>query len=109
RVPRGRFAVARDSRIPFDDRFPVVTAFDVIEHVDALDPLASDINHHLADGGIFFFVVPVYDGPLGPVVRALDHDPTHVHKQPRAFWLEWARRHFELVDWWGLVRYLLPS
>jgi hypothetical protein len=63
----------------------------------------------LAVGGIFLFVVPVYDGPLGPVVRLLDKDPTHVHQKSRAFWLGWASRRFTVLDWWGLTRYLLPG
>src|SRR5207247_1900153 len=77
-------------------------------HIDDLDALAGEITAHLTDRGIFMFVVPVYDGPLGPLVHALDHDPTHIHKKARRFWLDWANRHFEVVDWWGLVRYLLP-
>jgi hypothetical protein len=54
------------------------------------------------------FVVPVYDGPLGWLVRRLDKDPTHVHKMPRNFWLEWAARTFEVVEWLGTYRYLTP-
>lgn len=108
RIPRARFEVARDSRIPFGDRFPAITAFDVIEHIDDLDAVAGEVGAHLVDRGIFMFVVPVYDGPLGPVVHALDRDPTHVHKEPRQFWLDWTGRHFDVVDWWGVVRYLLP-
>jgi len=32
-------------------------------------------------------VVPVYDGPFGAIVKRLDHDITHVHKEPRSFCL----------------------
>ena len=38
--------------------------------VEELEALAGEITAHLSDDGIFFFVVPVYDGPLGPIVRA---------------------------------------
>jgi hypothetical protein len=54
------------------------------------------------------FVVPVYDGPLGPVVRMLDGDPTHVHKESRDFWLDWAGERFVIQEWCGVFRYLLP-
>src|SRR5262249_18396627 len=93
----------------FPGRFGVVTAFDVVQHVPALDGVASSVNAQLADGGLFVFVVPVYDGLSGPVIRALDRDPTHVHKWPRRRWLAWAGRHFGLLDWSGTLRYLLPG
>jgi SAM-dependent methyltransferase len=109
RVPHGRFAVVRDSHIPFEERFQAITAFDVIEHIHDLEALAGEIAAHLADDGVFVFVVPVYDGPLGPLVHALDHDPTHAHKRARRFWLDWANRHFSVIEWWGIVRYLLPA
>jgi hypothetical protein len=39
----------------------------------------------------------------------LDKDPTHVHKWPRAKWLEWAERDFTVIEWNGILRYLLPT
>jgi hypothetical protein len=51
----------------------------------------------------------VYDGPTGPIIHALDHDPTHVHKRGRDFWLDWTRQHFVLNRWCGIYRYLLPG
>ena len=106
--PAVRFAVASASAVPFAGPFDTVVAFDVIEHVPDLEGVAAFINRGLAPDGTFIFVVPVYDGPLGGVVRALDKDPTHVHKQSREFWLEWAGRHFEILEWTGVFRYLLP-
>lgn len=108
-VPSARFDNIRDGKIPFDTRFNAVVAWDVIEHIPDLDAVAREVNAHLVDGGAFVFVVPVYDGPLGPVVRLLDGDPTHVHKMPRQFWLDWADRHFRVEKWWGIVRYLFPG
>lgn len=113
-VPRGRFAVgtatdgAADTEPAFEGPFGVVTALDVLEHVPKLDRAAEAIRRQLADGGLLLFVVPVYDGPLGPVVHLLDRDPTHVHKWPRRRWLDWAAREFELIDWSGALRYFLP-
>ncbi len=86
-----------------------VTACDVIEHVPDRDAAAAAIAHMLRPGGHFMLVVPVYDGVCGPLVRKLDKDPTHIHKLARQAWLTWMERHFVVLEWWGIVRYLLPG
>jgi SAM-dependent methyltransferase len=109
-MPRGRFrlgAGALDAL--FEEPFAVVTAFDVLEHVPDIEAAGRAIAAQLLAGGVLIFVVPVYDGLSGPIVHALDRDPTHVHKRGRGFWLDWASRHFDLIQWEGLVRYLLPG
>jgi SAM-dependent methyltransferase len=108
-VPRGTFAVMRDGVIPFSERFAAVTAWDVLEHIPDLDRTAADVREHLVERGVFAFAVPVYDGPLGRLVNRLDRDVTHINRFPRRFWLEWARRHFEIDYWSGAFRYLLPG
>jgi 2-polyprenyl-3-methyl-5-hydroxy-6-metoxy-1,4-benzoquinol methylase len=108
--PRGDFRVGDASQEPvFSGPFDVVTAFDVIEHVPDLDRLAGAVDEQLRGGGVFVFVVPVYDGLSGPIIRRLDHDPTHIHKWARRRWLSWASSHFDLLDWTGIIRYLLPT
>jgi len=108
--PRGVFKVApAHARKVFDQSFGVVTAFDVIEHVPEPDAVACSVIEQLADGGCFIFVVPVYDGLSGPIIRLLDRDPTHQHKWPRRRWLDWAASHFALVEWQGIFRYLFPG
>ena len=107
--PRGVFKVAAATdRDVFGTTFGVVTAFDVIEHVPDPDAVARSVTEQLVDGGCFVFVVPVYDGLSGPVIRVLDRDPTHIHKWPRKRWLEWASGHFAVLEWKGILRYLLP-
>ena len=109
RHPRAAFKVASATdRAVFPDPFGVVTAFDVLEHVADLGAVAAAVNEQLAPGGAFLFVVPVYDGLSGPIIRALDRDPTHIHKWPRRRWLDWAAAHFEVREWLGAVRYLFP-
>ena len=108
-VPGVRFEVSSAEQGVFQSPFDVITAFDVLEHLPRLDTVRSAISSSLVGGGGFVFVVPVYDGPLRPVVRALDRDPTHIHKQSRNFWLTWAGDDFSLRDWWGICRYLLPG
>lgn len=107
-LPGATFAKADITRIPFPGPFDIITAFDVIEHVPSLEDAASSIRAKLSPSGHFLFVVPVYDGPTGPLVHLLDRDETHLHKRSREFWLTWAAERFEVVEWWGLTRYLLP-
>jgi 2-polyprenyl-3-methyl-5-hydroxy-6-metoxy-1,4-benzoquinol methylase len=108
--PRGMFRVARaDAGQVFGEPFGVVTAFDVIEHVPDPDAVGRSVIAQLVDGGCFVFVVPVYDGLSGPLTRLLDRDPTHLHKWPRQRWLDWTASRFALVEWKGILRYLLPG
>jgi SAM-dependent methyltransferase len=110
RMPRGRFALGAGAVTPlFDRRFPVITAFDVLEHVPEIEAAGASIRSQLAPGGLFLFVVPVYDGLSGPLITMLDGDPTHVHKRERAFWIDCASRHFTVLAWEGILRYLLPG
>ena len=108
-VPGVVFRVAPAADPGFDGPFDAITAFDVIEHAPDLEAVARAVKSRLAPRGRFVFVVPVYDGPTGVVVRMLDRDPTHVHKTSRRFWLDWASSHFGLLAWEGVVRYLLPG
>lgn len=110
RLPSLDFRVASATERPFaDGTFDVITACDVIEHVPDLGAVGEAVLAQLKPGGLFAFVVPVYDGLSGPIIRLLDCDPTHVHKKPRSFWLSWAADRFEVLDWWGMLRYLLPG
>ncbi len=109
RVPEAHFAVAGTARHPFDGSYDVITAFDVLEHVEGIEGMFDWIVGSLREGGALVFVVPVYDGVTGPLVRLLDRDPTHVHRDSRDYWLHRADPRLELVEWWGIVRYLLPG
>ena len=107
-VPHARFETSGPLGIPFDGRFDLISAFDVIERVPSLEGVLDSVEEKLEARGHFLFVVPVYDGPAGPIVRPLDRDVTHLHKESRRFWLEWVTRRLDLVEWWGICRYLLP-
>lgn len=109
RVPGASLQTAPAERIPFDGPFRVVAAFDVLEHLQDPEAVVSSIAAKLEPGGGLVFVVPVYDGPLGPIVRLLDRDPTHVQKRSRRFWLDLAARHLAVDGWSGVFRYLIPS
>lgn len=110
RLPGVSFKMAAATDQPFSaGQFDVITACDVIEHVPDLEGVGQAVTAQLKAGGLFMFVVPVYDGLSGPIIHALDKDPTHVHKKPRSFWLSWAAERFEILEWWGMMRYLLPG
>lgn len=109
-LPHGHFQLAPATQLPNSNSpFGLVTLLDVAEHIPDLETTALSIKTQLAPGGRFFFVVPVYDGLSGPLVRLLDRDPKHLHKWPRQQWLTWAASHFHLLAWQGILRYLLPG
>jgi SAM-dependent methyltransferase len=107
-LPGAALAHASLEGNPFPGPFDAITAFDVMEHIPNLDDARDRIRRWLKPGGIFVFVAPVYDGPLGWAVRALDKDPTHIHKTGRDFWLSWAAQSFDVLEWLGAYRYLTP-
>lgn len=106
RVGQASFVAGKLPHIPARG-LEVISLLDVVEHVPDLETTFREIARALRPGGIALVVVPVYDGPLGPVVRLLDGDPTHIHKRSRRFWLDLAMRHFELLQWGGIFRKLL--
>ena len=109
RLPSAHFEVLRNGTLPFTERFDAITAWDVLEHIPELEAAVEQIRQHLAEDGTFLFVVPVYDGPLGLVVQALDADVTHIHRFSRHYWLDLAARYFQVIEWWGAFRLLLPG
>lgn len=87
-----------------------VVAWDVLEHLPNLPLSLQHIRDALVTGGHLIAVVPVYDGPLGWLVHALDNDPTHLTKRGRRFWLsELVTAGFEVQEWGGILRKLVDS
>jgi SAM-dependent methyltransferase len=101
------FELIKDS-LPFSSiNFDVITAFDVLEHMPHLESSMELIYKQLNCNGLFIFVVPVYDGLTGPIVKILDKDPTHLHKWDRNKWINLVSEKFHILEWKGIFRYNL--
>ncbi len=110
RVPGATLRVGSYEQLAVASRPDAVVAWDVLEHLPNLDDGLAAIGKALRPGGMLVAVVPVYDGPLGPLVRVLDRDPTHVSKLGRGDWLDRLPRHgFEVVEHGGIIRKLVLS
>jgi len=108
RAPTASLCEGSFERIPRDPPPDAVVAWDVLEHIADLDGALACIRTRLASRGCLAAVVPVYDGPLGWLVRRLDRDPTHLWKWSRYAWVERLERHgFELVESGGIIRRLV--
>lgn len=94
--------------VPFDGLFDLVAAFDVLEHLPDPGAAVDALVRRLRPRGAMLAVVPVYDGPLGPLVRLLDRDSTHLQKRGRRFWLELLGQELNVETWTGVFRYLMP-
>ena len=91
---------------PFsEENFDLVTAFDVLEHIPDPELIIESIHSQLKNHGIFMFVVPVYDGLSGPIIKKLDKDPTHLHKWNRYCWINLISSKFHIIEWEGIFRY----
>ncbi len=88
------FVVHHDHTAPY--KFDVVTAWDVLEHIETQDlPLVFDnIRMHLKDDGYFMMTVPRVNKPTrGGIDR-------HRTKENREWWLETlANNGFEYLPW----------
>jgi SAM-dependent methyltransferase len=108
RVPGATVRVGSYEQLASSSPPDAVVAWDVLEHLTDLDGGLAAIRDALRPGGTLVAVVPVYDGPLGPLVLALDRDPTHVSKLGRGDWLERLRRHgFDVIEHGGIIRKLV--
>jgi SAM-dependent methyltransferase len=110
RVPSAGVELGSFERIPSQDPPDAVVAWDVLEHLPDLEAGLRAIHAALPPGGALVAVVPVYDGPLGWLVRRLDHDPTHVSKLGRGDWLtRLSAIGFDVVEHGGILRKLVAG
>jgi len=109
-VPQAAISRGRADSMPFrPESFDVVTAWDLLEHVPDPNLALYEMVRCLRTGGLMGMVVPVYDGITGPLIRALDRDPTHVHKKSRKFWTDLLDTRLDRVEWHGIYRYMISK
>jgi len=96
--------------IPTTPPQKAVVCWDSLEHLPDLDAALKSIFSKLPQGGYLIGVVPVYDGPLGWLIRLLDKDSTHITKASRTDWLSRLNQHgFDVVEYGGVIRKLIGS
>lgn len=82
-VPGGSVVVADIERdLPFDSRFDVVLAINVIEHLHDPDTGVRTIREALVPGGLLVAHLPTINGPVSRLIYrfAYAQDPTHIYR-----------------------------
>jgi len=88
--------------------FDVVTMFDVLQRAPDLPATLAAARARLRPNGILAISVPVYDGPVGILVDAMDTDPAHLQKLGRDEWVRQCQAHgLRVLRWTGIVRTFL--
>jgi len=103
-----KVSVLSSDKLDFKNNFfDAITSFDVLEHVESLDNMLSEIRRVLKKDGVFVFVVPIWEGISGFISQLVDRDPTHIHKKNKKFWFKKMENHkFNVADWIGIFRIL---
>lgn len=84
-------------KIPFAaERFDLVTAFDLVEHVDRDGDLVAEVHRVLRPGGVFMATVPAHPFLWSQHDVALHHKRRYVYKQFNALFdpAKWNRKRF---------------
>lgn len=77
------------------DFFDVITAFDVIEHVEDEDFFVKEVCRVLKKGGVFFFITPNGDSWPRDIYMKLIYgrdDPTHINVKGWRHWKDLLER-----------------
>ncbi|MFX1258915.1 MAG: class I SAM-dependent methyltransferase [Promethearchaeota archaeon] len=68
-----------EEEFPFDKNFDIITALDVIEHLNNPKKAIKNIYNHLNDGGLFFFQLPTVSSKISSLINKIifNRDKTH--------------------------------
>ncbi len=92
------------------EAFDVVTMFDVLQRAPDLGAALAAARSRLRPNGILAISVPVYDGPVGILVDAMDTDPLHLQKLGREEWVRQCQVNgLRVLRWTGIVRTFLAG
>lgn len=109
KLPGVPFVESDLQELELEAAYDVVTCFDVLEHIPALQTAMERLKRLMKPDGIVVIAVPVYDTMAGRIAELLDRDKTHLWKQGRKFWRDLVISNgMQLVEEAGLWRYLLP-
>jgi len=70
-----------EKKIPFKKKFDIITALDVIEHLNKPKQAIENVYNHLKNNGLFFFQVPTVSNKMSRIINKLffAHDKTHIY------------------------------
>jgi len=88
-------------KIPFKEKFDIITAFDVFEHLEKPEKALENVGKMLYTSGILVVEIPIktiFNQFLGKIkLGTLDIDPTHVKKENFTYWKKVFSKEFEIV------------
>jgi SAM-dependent methyltransferase len=106
RVPAGGFVQMDARRIPYEEEFDVVGAFDVLEHIAEDEVVLAQMYRAAKPGGGLLLTVPQHQG----LWSSADVYACHVRRYSSAeLHLKIRRAGFEIVRSTSFVTFLLPA
>lgn len=106
RVPRATLFQMDATRVPFEARFDVIGAYDVIEHIEAQDEVLAGLHRALVPGGGLVLTVPQHRW----LWSEADVEAHHVRRyEPGELEAALQRAGFNVVHSTSFVSLLLPA
>lgn len=81
RFPGIRFIQLDATAIPFTDRFDIIGAFDVIEHIEEDDRVIASVHAALRPGGLFLVTVPQHPWLWSRLDELVHHKRRYTRRQ----------------------------
>ncbi|MCM8800339.1 MAG: class I SAM-dependent methyltransferase [Candidatus Omnitrophica bacterium] len=81
--------ISKEKSIFTDNYFDVITAIDVVEHIENDRVFLKEVYRILKKDGLFFIITPNPKSILRKIylkIKRKDEDPTHINLQPVEYW-----------------------